>query len=54
MSSIEIYSILGQNMLSKSLSKTTELIDISTLNDGIYLVKVYTDGNFETIKFIKN
>ncbi len=54
MTGVEIYSILGQNVISKSLSNTTESIDISSLNDGVYLAKVNIDGNFKTIKFVKN
>lgn len=51
---VEIYSILGQSVLSKSLSDNSESIDVSSLNDGVYLVKVNMDGNFKTIKFVKN
>ena len=54
MTSVEIYSTLGQNVLSKSLTHTKELIDLSSLNNGIYLAKVYTDGQSKTIKFIKS
>lgn len=51
---IEIYSILGQNVISKSLANTTESIDVASLNDGVYLAKVNIGSNSKTIKFIKN
>ncbi|WP_426429364.1 T9SS type A sorting domain-containing protein [Winogradskyella sp. HB-48] len=54
MTNIEIYSILGQNVISKPLSSTREVIDVASLNDGIYLAKVFADGGSKTIKFVKN
>jgi hypothetical protein len=54
MTSIEIYSILGQSVISKSLSNTTESIDLSSINEGVYLAKVTINGNSKTIKFFKN
>ncbi|WP_299366428.1 T9SS type A sorting domain-containing protein [Winogradskyella sp.] len=54
MTNVEIYSILGQNVLSKALSGTTGSINLSSLNDGIYLAKVFANGSSETIKFLKN
>ncbi|GGW67950.1 putative secreted protein (Por secretion system target) [Winogradskyella epiphytica] len=54
MTSVEIYSVLGQNVLTKSLNATSESIDLSSLTDGVYLAKVSVDGHSETIKFMKN
>lgn len=54
MTNIEIYSILGQNVISKPLSSTREVINIASLNDGVYLAKVFADGSSKTIKFVKN
>lgn len=54
MTNIEIYSILGQNVISKPLSSTREVIDIASLNDGVYLAKVFAEGGSKTIKFVKN
>ena len=51
LTSIEIYSILGQNVMTKSLSNTTESLNISSLTDGAYLAKVNIEGNYKTIKF---
>lgn len=54
MTNIEIYSILGQNVISKPLSSTREVIDVASLNDGVYLAKVFAEGGSKTIKFVKN
>ena len=54
MTNIEVYSILGQNVISRPLSNASEAIDMSTLTNGIYLAKVYIGGNSKTIKFVKN
>ncbi|WP_299383963.1 T9SS type A sorting domain-containing protein [uncultured Lacinutrix sp.] len=50
---LEIYSILGQQVLNRKLSQTTETINLSNLTDGIYIAKVSIDGKTETIKFVK-
>lgn len=54
LSSVEIISILGQSVISRSLENATESIDVSSLNNGVYLAKVNINGNFKTIKFVKN
>ncbi|OIQ28755.1 MAG: hypothetical protein BM564_08275 [Bacteroidetes bacterium MedPE-SWsnd-G2] len=50
---VEIYSILGQQVISKTLNNSTEEINLSELNDGIYLAKVFINGNSKTVKIIK-
>ena len=54
MTNIEIYSLQGQSVLSKSLSNTNESIDVSSLNVGLYLVEVSINDNIKTIKFVKH
>ena len=51
---VEIYSLLGQNVYSKSLSTQEERLNLSTLKDGIYLVNVKAGGSAKTIKLIKH
>ncbi|MFD1017506.1 T9SS type A sorting domain-containing protein [Winogradskyella rapida] len=51
---VEIYSLLGNKVISKSLTSTTEAIDVSKLSSGVYLAKVSVNGSTETIKFSKN
>jgi hypothetical protein len=53
MNSIDLYNILGQNVLDKTLSQTEEKIDLSTLNKGIYIGQVSFDNVIKTIKFVK-
>ena len=51
--SVEITSILGQQMLSKKVNSLQTEIDMSTLSNGIYFVKVITTNKEKTIKIIK-
>lgn len=49
-SSVEIYSLSGQKLLTSSGSK----IDVSHLNKGIYIIQIHTkNGKIESQKFIK-
>jgi hypothetical protein len=50
-STLEIYNMLGQKM---SLLTVNELLDVSHLNKGIYILKiVFEEGNEQSITFIK-
>jgi hypothetical protein len=51
---IELYSILGQKVYSRELSQTNETINMSNLNDGVYLATITINGNNKTIKIIKH
>ena len=50
---IELFNILGQSTMSKKLSHTNEEVNLSNLNDGIYLAKVSIAGKTQTIKILK-
>ena len=50
---IEISSILGQKMISKKVNDIQTEIDLSQLSNGIYFVKVTSQGNEKTIKIMK-
>jgi hypothetical protein len=50
---IEISSILGQKMISKKINDIQTEIDLSQLSNGIYFVKVTSQGNEKTIKIVK-
>lgn len=54
MTHVEIYSLLGQSVMSQSLASASETIDVSALTDGVYLAKINIDGGTKTVKFIKN
>ncbi|WP_405250556.1 T9SS type A sorting domain-containing protein [Dokdonia sp. Asnod3-C12] len=51
---VEIYNILGDSMLSKSITGNDDYIDITRLQAGIYIVS-FTDGKRTTTKrLVKN
>lgn len=52
-SSIKFYNILGQMVLSKKLSQTEEIINLSNFVNGIYMGKVTINNHMETIKILK-
>lgn len=49
----DIFNVLGKKVMSLEINKTTESIDVSSLNSGIYLVKYNVNGTTGTAKFIK-
>jgi len=51
--SIEVYNLLGQAVVNRKLSQTTEEINLSSLQDGVYMAKVMIEGQTQTIKFLK-
>ncbi|WP_162147687.1 T9SS type A sorting domain-containing protein [Flavobacterium limnosediminis] len=52
-SSVEVYNMLGQNVMTKTLNVAQGQIDMSNLNAGNYIVKFTADGVTQTIKVIK-
>ena len=53
LSNIEIYNTLGQKVLSKKLSSTDETIDLKSIVNGIYMVKVLFKDKQLTFKLLK-
>jgi predicted extracellular nuclease len=51
--SIEVFNILGKLVLTDEISTNKNKIDISTLNTGIYLIRLSSDDGSTTRKFIK-
>ncbi|HMK06374.1 MAG TPA: T9SS type A sorting domain-containing protein, partial [Flavobacterium sp.] len=51
--SVSIYNILGQEVVSKPLHANEGKIDVSNLKSGTYLVKVYANDQVKTLKIIK-
>lgn len=49
---ISIYNLSGSLLLTKQISDN-EYINVSTLSQGIYMVKVTTEKGLATIKFVK-
>tara|TARA_B110000037_G_C17064124_1_gene483084 strand:- start:475 stop:1545 length:1071 start_codon:yes stop_codon:yes gene_type:complete len=51
--SIEVYSILGQSVLTKNIGQRSSSVDISSLPKGIYIMKAAIGGAVGTFKFVK-
>lgn len=50
---VEIYSLLGQQVINKNLDSKNAEVNISNLSKGVYLVKAYIGNAVGTYKFIK-
>lgn len=50
---IQLYNLLGQEVLNNRLSQTLENINLSQLQDGIYMARVMIGSQFQTLKFVK-
>lgn len=52
-SDVQVFNLLGQNVVSKAINNNEGSIDMSGLPSGSYLVKVTAEGQTKTIKVIK-
>lgn len=52
--SVVIYNVIGKQIFSEKLYENKADVDMSKLADGIYFVKVSSEGGSKTIKVIKN
>ncbi|MDR6968213.1 hypothetical protein J2X31_002230 [Flavobacterium arsenatis] len=52
-SNVEVFNMLGQQVIAKSVNATNGQVDMSHLATGTYLVRVATDNQVKTIKVIK-
>ena len=50
---IEVYSILGKQVLEESPNAFSSSLDMSALSSGVYLVAVTMDGISKTFKVVK-
>lgn len=50
---INIYDTQGQLLIKQTFGQETAEVDISSLNGGIYLLKILKGNNLKVIKFIK-
>ena len=50
---VTVYDVLGKKVISKNLSAMTSSIDVSRWNSGVYLVRVSTDNQTLTKRFVK-
>lgn len=53
LSHISLYNILGQRLLSKKLYSKKEVIQLTSLKTGIYLVNVQARGKLVSFKLVK-
>ncbi len=53
-SQIEVYTVLGQQMITKNYDSKDVNLDFSGFNNGIYLVKITSQNETKTIKVLKN
>ncbi|MGR7812037.1 S8 family serine peptidase [Lacinutrix undariae] len=51
---LEIYSILGKQLLKKQLTDVSQTIDVSSIASGIYVIKISKGKESQTFKFIKS
>lgn len=52
-SSVEVYNMLGQQVLVKTINAAQSQLDMSQLNSGTYMVKVVSDSQQKTLKVVK-
>ncbi|TPV35587.1 T9SS type A sorting domain-containing protein [Paucihalobacter ruber] len=50
---VEVFNLLGQQVLTTNLNKTSAQINVSNLTDGVYLMKTYINNVTGTYKFVK-
>jgi len=50
---INIFNVLGQQVISKNLSSTNEVINLSSLKTGVYIANVTANGQKVTFKLVK-
>ncbi len=51
--SINIFNILGQEVVAQKLSATNEVINLSSLKNGVYVANVTANGQSTTVKIVK-
>lgn len=54
MAELQIYSVLGKQLLHKTLSQEEETVDVSTIASGVYIIKISIGKKSNTFKFIKS
>ena len=50
---VSVFDLIGKNILSQTINATEGQVDISSLQNGIYLMKILSDQKEKTIKIIK-
>lgn len=50
---VELFNIVGQQVMSQKLSSNDASISLASLTDGVYIARVMVEGQTETFKIIK-
>jgi cell division protein FtsL len=50
---VEIFSLLGQKVISKKVDELQSVINLSELQQGAYIIKIYCEGQSKTFRVIK-
>ena len=50
---VEVFSIFGKKLIQKNINQTDTILDISTLSNGVYFIKVSHKGLSLSTKIIK-
>jgi hypothetical protein len=50
---VQIYNLLGQEVLQNTYNLRNAKLDVSALNEGVYVLKVIINDNIGTYKFMK-
>lgn len=50
---ISIYNVIGQEVMNLKINDTNAVINVSNFQNGIYIVKAFSEGKVSTSKFIK-
>ncbi len=50
---ISIYNVIGQEVMNLKVNDANVVINVSGFQNGIYIVKAFSEGKVSTSKFIK-
>jgi len=50
---VQVYDVLGKEIFKGKLNSLSTLVDVSQWNNGVYLVRVSTDNETHTKRFVK-
>lgn len=53
MTSVKVFNIVGQQLMSKQINSNTTQIDMSTYSNGAYFIQVTTENAMKTVRVIK-
>lgn len=54
LNNIMLYNVMGQKIMTKNLSQTTETLNLSGIQDGIYFANVTLEGHTKTFRFLRH